>query len=291
MNIKIFLTLVILLATSLLHAKTIVFINGGPGFNSEAERNILAPHFNSKGYEAFFWDEPSELRQSTGNQSSGNAFEFATENVSLFIQKICDDKYALSIPCELTLVAHSFAVHYVVRLAEKHVNSIKELILISPAINIEETDKNIFGLAVKGLIDEGHPDVSAELAALIPALGKAFDNTKMQAFILTSQYASLFLNYWNDLNRMQQYFFHLKGEFSFDPNAFFAVRASMPIVNEDPSVKISIPTQVYFGASDPIVLSEQQLPLLKKYFNSFDIHILAGTRHYSHIERLLDIKY
>ena len=65
----------------------------------------------------------------------------------------------------------------------------------------------------------------------------------------------------------------------------------MPLVNKNPSFKISIPTKVYFGEDDSIVFAEQQLPLLRKYFSSFDIHVLAGVRHYSHIERMLDIKY
>lgn len=291
MNLKHFLCVVLFLCTSLLQAKTIVFLNGGPGFNSEAERNILTPYFYSKGHEAFFWDEPSQLRPRTENQPAGITFDYATEDASLFIKKICDDKYALQLPCELTLVGHSFAIHYVVRLSEMHRDSIKKLILISPAINIEDPDKNIFNLAVKGLIDEGHPEASAELAALIPGVGEAFDQTKMQAFILASQYASLFLNYWGDLNLMQQYFSYLKGEFSFDANAFFSIRQTLPLVNKDPSTKIFIPTQIYFGDADPVVLIDQQLPLLKKYFTSFDIHILAGARHYSHIERLLDINY
>jgi pimeloyl-ACP methyl ester carboxylesterase len=291
MSLQLFLFFISFMCSSLLQAKTIVFLNGGPGFNSEPERNILTPYLNSKGHEAFFWDEPSQLRPQNGSQSAGNAFAYATENASLYIKKICDDKYALQLPCELTLVGHSFAVHYIVRLSEKHSDSIKELILISPAINMEDPDKNIFQLAVKGLMDEGHPETSAELAALIPSVSEAFDQTKIQAYTLASQYASLFLNYWGDLNLMQQYFSHLKGEFSFDPSAFFAVRQSLPLVNQDPFFKISIPTQIYFGAADPVVLVDQQLPLLKKYFTSFDIHILAGVRHYPHIERMLDLKY
>ncbi len=291
MSLKLFLFFVLLLNVCLLQAKTIVFLNGGPGFNSEPERNILGPHLNSQGHEAFFWNEPSELRPKKESLSVGNAFELATEDASLFLKKICEDKYTRNLPCELTLVAHSFAVHHAVRLAEKHATTIKEIILISPAINVEDADKNIFLVAVRGLIDEGHPEVSAELAAMIPTSKESFDEAKIQAFMLATQYSSIFTNYWSDLILMQHYFSYLNGEFGFDFKGFFAVRESMPLVNKDPSFKISIPTQVYFGESDPIVLAEQQLPLLRKYFSSFDTHILTGAKHYSHIERLLDIKY
>lgn len=71
MRLKHFLFVVLFLCTSLLHAKTIVFLNGGPGFNSEAERKILTPYFDSKGHEAFFWNEPSQLRPQAGTQLQG----------------------------------------------------------------------------------------------------------------------------------------------------------------------------------------------------------------------------
>jgi pimeloyl-ACP methyl ester carboxylesterase len=291
MRSNLFVFFILFLNVSIIQAKTIVFLNGGPGFNSEPERNILGPYLNSKGHESFFWNEPSELRPKKESLVVGNAFELATEDASLFLKKICEDKYNRNLPCELTLVAHSFAVHHAVRLAEEHAKTIKEIILISPAINVKDADTNIFLVAVKGLIDEGHPEVSAELAAMIPELEEGFDKAKIQAFMLATQYAAIFTNYWSDLNLMQHYFSYLKEEFSFDFKGFFAVRESMPLVNKDPSSKISIPTQVYFGECDPIVLADQQLPLLKKYFASFDTHMLAKTKHYSHIERMLDIKY
>jgi pimeloyl-ACP methyl ester carboxylesterase len=71
----------------------------------------------------------------------------------------------------------------------------------------------------------------------------------------------------------------------------FAVRNSMPKVNEYPVSQITIPTKVYFGELDPISLPEQQITPLRKYFTALDVHILAGVKHYSHFERMTAINY
>jgi pimeloyl-ACP methyl ester carboxylesterase len=274
-----------------LQAKTIVFLNGGPGLNSEPERHLLAPHLEKLNHEAYFWDEPSELRLRNETYSQERAFDQATESADNFINKICSDKNNRGLKCHLTLMAHSFSVHHAIRLAEKHPTTITELILISPALNIKDADNNIFKVAVKGLLDEGHPDASAELAAMIPYLEEAFDQKKIQAFMLASQYSALFINYWGDMNLMQQYFSFMQGEYSFDAKGMFAVRATMPKIPEYPSQKITIPTQVYFGELDPISLPEQQISALRKYFTTLDLHMLAGAKHYSHLERLTNINY
>lgn len=279
------------LSLGTLKAKTIVFLNGGPGLNSEPERHLLAPHLEKLNHEAYFWDEPSELRLRNETYAQEKAFEQATESADNFIKKICEDKMNRGVNCQLTLMAHSFSVHHAVRLAEKYPTQIAELILISPALNIKDADNNIFKVAVKGLMDEGHSEASDQLATMIPLLEEAFDQKKIQAFMLASQYSSLFVNYWGDMNLMQQYFSYMLGEFSFDAKGMFAVRATMPKVPESPLQMITIPTQVYFGELDPISLPDQQLTVLRKYFTNLDIHILAGAKHYSHLERLTKINY
>ncbi len=281
----------LIITSSTLQAKTIIYLNGGPGLNSQPERHLLAPHLEKFNHEAFFWDEPSELRPGNETYSPEKAFEQATESAQKFIYNLCHDKNNSGLKCEVTLMAHSFSVHHAIRIAEKLPTVIKELILISPALNIKDADNNIFKIAVKGLADEGHTAASAELAEMLPSIEEAFDQKKIHAFMLASQYSALFINYWGDMNLMQQYFSFIKDEYSFDAKGMFAVRASMPKVNEFPETPITIPTKVYFGELDPISLPEQQIKVLRKYFTALDVHILAGAKHYSHLERISDIKY
>jgi pimeloyl-ACP methyl ester carboxylesterase len=281
----------LLLSISNLGAKTIVFLHGGPGLNSNPEAHILASYLSSLKHEAFFWNEPSDLRPDGEHYNNETAFGRAVESAEKFVTKICQDKVYRKSKCELTLMAHSFAVHYAVRLAQKFKKQIVEIILISPGLNINDADKNILKLAMNDLEKMGHSDVSNQIASLLPLLKEEFDQNKMQAFILGSQDGALFVNYWSDLNLMQAYFSYVVGEYAFDAKGMFAVRATLPKIEEAPSEKISIPTSVYFGELDPVTPAQEQIPALKKYFSNLAIHILTEAKHYPHIEGLNKIKY
>ena len=249
----------------------------------------MGPYLKNLGHESFFWNEPSELRPETFLHQ--HSFQQAVKSADKFINNICQDKESRGLSCGLTLVAHSFASHYAVRLAQSQKDVIKEIILISPALNIKDADTNILQLAVNGLKDEGQFEACDELAEIIPLLDEAFDAKKIQAFSIGSKYAGLFLNYWSNHELMQLYFSYMVGEFSFDVKGMFEVRASMPIVNLNPSSKIDIPTHVYFGEIDPVTKIKEQMPLLNKYFSNIDVYSFSGVRHYPHLEVMDKIHY
>ena len=117
----------------------------------------------------------------------GYSFLGALESAEKFIQNICRDKFSLGLSCELTIVAHSYASHYALELARSQKDIVKEMILISPALNIKDVDKNILQLAVSGLKDEGQVEASEELSKKIPTLNESFDAKKVEAFSLASQ--------------------------------------------------------------------------------------------------------
>ncbi|MFW5888007.1 MAG: hypothetical protein ACOCUH_04345, partial [Bacteriovoracia bacterium] len=52
----------LLFLSQLTYADTFLFLHGGPGFNSEPERNLLRPQFEASGHDFIAWDEPSSLR-------------------------------------------------------------------------------------------------------------------------------------------------------------------------------------------------------------------------------------
>jgi pimeloyl-ACP methyl ester carboxylesterase len=286
----VYFIIIIFIFTSTVYAKTIVFLHGGPGLNSEPERNMLGPYLKDSGHEGYFWNEPSEQRHEELFYHE-ISFQRANESANRYIQDLCEEKKDNGLKCELTLLAHSFAVHYAVRLALSQKEVIKEIILISPALNIKDVDINLLQLAVGGLEDEGHFETSHELAQVIPYLNEAFDSKKMQAFSLGSKYAGLFLNYWSDHVLMQRYFSYMVGNFSFDIKGMFEVRASMPLVNADPFEQIEIPTRVYFGEIDPVTKINEQMPLLNKYFSHLEVRALSGIRHYPHLEAMEKIEY
>lgn len=263
------------------YARNVVFLHGGPGFNSKPESVLLKEAF--AGHVVHFWNEPSELRMNTP-YSTEDAFSHAFQSAREFVESACAN-------CRVTLVGHSFAVHYVIRLASVLPHKIEKIVLLNPGIDMKAVDERILGLAVKGLADEGHMQESQELAMLMAQLTEAFDQNKMKAYSLASLYQGLFVNYWTRPELMMSYFSYLSGEYSFDAKAFFSVRMSMPHVDHNPVPMTEIPVSAYFGALDPVAPVQDQLPLLKKYFPNLDYHVLSGTRHYLHIERADEINY
>ncbi len=282
-----FLSLLVFMTLSNAKAKTIVFFNGGPGMNSEPERHMLAPYLHDLGIESHFWDEPSELRSGYHGKPE-EAFQEATRSAEKFIQNICSEKEA---PCELTLVAHSYSVQYIVRIAEKNKDRIREIVLLSPGLNVKAADKNILNLAVRGLKEEGLGEASKELETLIPELDEAFDQKKAKAYLIGAQYKGLFLNYWTNFNLMGEYFSHMQGQYGFDLKGLFEVRSSMPLLKNDVSEKISIPTRAYFGDLDPVSVPDEQIPYLKNYFLNLETSVIKGMKHYPHIENMQEIKF
>jgi pimeloyl-ACP methyl ester carboxylesterase len=270
MVIKFFL-LTLLLSANFVHAKRLIFIHGGPGFNSRPEEHLLSEHI--KDFDSIFWHEPSQLRMES-TYSVESAYQVAYRDL---------EKLLLTSDDSTMIVAHSFGANYALDLALNHPNRIENLILITPGLDILAADKNILNIAAQGLAFEGKITQSEQLKALIPKLSASFDDLKYQAFVLASEYPSLFFHYWVKTDLMGQYFSYLSGKFAFDPQSFFAVRMSMPL-RPVPLDKIKIPTKIYFGELDPVVKQSEQSGILKQYFSQLEIVEIAGTKHYPHIE-------
>jgi pimeloyl-ACP methyl ester carboxylesterase len=65
----------------------------------------------------------------------------------------------------------------------------------------------------------------------------------------------------------------------------------MPLLKNDVSEKISIPTRAYFGDLDPVSVPDEQIPYLKNYFLNLETSVIKGMKHYSHIENIQGIKF
>lgn len=265
-------------------AKTFVHIHGGPGFNSEPERNILKPYLESQGHRVYLWNEPSVLRSEGARFESANAYDNLLKSSNEFLADVCRKELNYEVQCQVTIIAHSFGVHAATYLAQRNEKVIKRLILISPTLNIEKAESNILKIAHGGLIQQENYDAALKLEALLPQVKENFDSIKIQAFTIASGYQLLFLNYWVDHQLMGQYFAYLTGNYQFDAQGFFAVRMSMPLVAKKLKSKIKVPTQVYFGTADPVVDIKSEQEYLKRYFKNLKIEILDGSKHYSHIE-------
>jgi pimeloyl-ACP methyl ester carboxylesterase len=268
-------------------AKNYIFLNGGPGLNSQPEKYILGPHLESLGHKAFFWNEPSSLRPTEDTFNPANAYHSAVISAKNFIDDVCQN--STDKDCDLTLITHSFSVHYAIELITKYHAPIKELVLISPALNIHVADKNILKLASNGLEIEGDASTSQEISELLPKLIEEFNQDKIEAFILASKYTSLFTNYWANLELMANYFSYLVNEYSFTAQEMMLVRISMPRTQDILEEKISIPTKIFFCEEDPVTIHVEQVTKIQNYFLKPEIKVLDNCKHYPHLEQMKKI--
>lgn len=286
---RILVILTSVLVTCSLHAKTIVFLNGGPGLNSQPEKNILGPYLKSLGHKVHFWNEPSRQRPAESTFNINAPYLGAIESAKDFLESVCLDSNEKK--CEITLVTHSYSVHYAVELLTKHHAPITELILSSPALEIHKADLNILNLAITGLTSMGDLETSKAITDLMPLLKEEFNQEKVAAFSLAGKYPALFTHYWSNSDLMLEYFSYLSNEYSFNPEEMLRVRMSMPLTLLGLDEKISVPTKVLFCKDDPVVRADQQLPKVFNYFSQPEIIELENCKHYPHLEKMKEINF
>lgn len=265
----------------------LIFLHGGPGFNSNPEAHLMGPYLQQLGHETFFWNEPSVLRPGQDFFDSSSPFLGNVKSAEKFIYQT--RKNHSPHLGKITVMAHSFSVHYVYEILTKFDTQIDELILFAPAFDIHTADLNIFQLAAEGLKSQGVIEKSHQLTEAISQLQDGFDDHKYNSFLLAAEYGSLFTHYWKNQELMQRYFSFLGNEFSFDLTGMLQSRQAMPQTFTTLTRKIEIPTKIYFGSEDPVTKPSEQLKRVGDYFQDPEIIVLENCRHFPHLEQMEEI--
>lgn len=190
---------------------------------------------------------------------------------------------------KLTLMAHSFSLHYVIELLTIHNSAIDELILFAPAFDIHSADLNILRLAAENLRAEGATETSQQISKAIPNLKCGFNQDKQETFLLASQYTALFSHYWRDKGLMQRYFSYLIKEYSFNLEEMLLIRKAMPETLPMLDKKIDIPTKIYFGTEDPVTKRNEQVGTLSDFFTNAKVFTFENCGHYPQLEKMKEI--
>lgn len=270
-----------------MNEKTLIYLNGGPGLNSNPESQILGPYLQSLGHTVYFWSEPSTLRPTQEPFDSNAPFYGAVHSIKKFVQKISNQSPKNN--NGVILMAHSFSVQYLIELLSDDQCPIDELILFSPALDIHAADLNILELAARGLAEEGDTYNSQQILDLMPRLQEEFCKDKRESFLFAAKYTSLFSHYWQDKNLMQQYFSYLVGKHSFNLEEMLLMRQDMPKRKEKLEKRVALPTRIFFCEEDPITKPLEQLPKVSHYFTDARVVILKNSKHYPQLEQMEEI--
>jgi pimeloyl-ACP methyl ester carboxylesterase len=263
------------------------FIHGGPGLNSFPERAILGPYFARADVLIDFWDEPSRLRPDGDPFTVENAFR----NWCASIARRLDFFRAQG--KRVHLLAHSFSIHAVVRLIEPYADVISRVMLFAPCLNIRDAQRNIAELG-KMLFLRAHSDKAAEIDEHLSLHRELFDSPMQQALLIASQSPHIFEEYWEDKAQMKRAFDAVRApEASWDFESFMAVNEDFALDERERAkenrgalapVSVAIPVDAIFGAKDPLIKIDRELPMLRSKFRNLDVHLFEESGHYPHLE-------
>ena len=137
-----------------------LFLHGGPGFNSFAERTMLAvSHRKTAGHQIAFWDEPSRLRPEGDAFEAERAFERWLASAERFVMR--------SWPAPTHLVPRTrVACMRRSRSSRRHPQCFTALTLVTPSVDNFATFRNVLRLARADLA-ETQPEVASAIASAL----------------------------------------------------------------------------------------------------------------------------
>jgi pimeloyl-ACP methyl ester carboxylesterase len=256
-----------------------VFLHGGPGFNSFAERAILDPVFVAAGHDVVFWNEPSRLRPDGEPFETADAFDRWLASAERCVCAATDSR-------PVHLVAHSLTVHAAADIARRHPDRVTSLVLVGPSADPLATFRNVLRLAHEDLRD-AKPHIASAIAACLTRSHALFDEAMQEGLMNVLQDERLFSHYWADETQMQASMAaQARPEAQFDAESFFAVMTSFAQrgMSALPSAA-NVPAMVLFGACDPVTQLDEQRSAIERALPRAHIHVIDGCSHYLHLDR------
>jgi pimeloyl-ACP methyl ester carboxylesterase len=258
----------------------LVFLHGGPGFNSFAEQAILGPLIDARGHEMVFWNEPSRLRP------QGDPFE-ATGAFAHWLHSAeqCVLRAASSGP--VYLIAHSCSVTAALEIARRHARSLAGLVLVAPGLDMFAAYCNVLRLGREDLADT-LPEVASSLGECLSRTRRVIDDALREGLLLVLRDERLFGHYWADADQFRASMAAMaRPDAQFDLDSFFGVLTDCgerggSLLSTAP---VTTSTLVLFGVLDRITTVADQRPVVEAAVPHADIRVLDGCSHYLHLDR------
>ncbi|HVL69946.1 MAG TPA: alpha/beta hydrolase [Vicinamibacterales bacterium] len=254
-------------------AGLVVFVHGGPGLHSEAERRTLGPLLDTAGVRVEFWNEPSSLRGAPA-VSSG------------WFQRISASLRNSARAAEpLTLVAHSAGAHAALQLLRERRHADDAVVLIVPSLPLHGTLLRILRLATV-LYAPHAPELADRLSALAASSSRVMDPPLREALELAVGAPELLRHYWGDDTAFARFAAVLQEpEWGFDIEAFFSVLSELAAHEQQvTATPLEHRSTLIYGAQDPIFDASETLPQVRRLLPAVTVDRFPGG-HWPHLER------
>ena len=251
-----------------------IFVHGGPGLNSNPERNILKPLIEVQGHELLFWNEPSLLRGQICDQD--HAYQYWLNSLSNFIIKNSGQE-------QVAIIAHSFAAFAINDILPEVGTKIGKLILIAPVFDLMKLDQNLIDLAIRFHARDANIAGIVELEELKRNMPDNFNEKRFSIILKAIGHEEVLPSYWHNkkVSALYNQFF-VEDQYQFDLQSFKAVRQT--ITHEKVRNRFSGTVKIYYGALDPVARLEQDYALLMDLYPNHRLLIGKESGHYPHIE-------
>src|SRR5665647_1801039 len=166
-----------------------IFVHGGPGLNSNPERNILKPLIEVQGHELLFWNEPSLLRGQICDQD--HAYQYWLNSLSNFIIKNSGQE-------QVAIIAHSFAAFAINDILPEVGTKIGKLILIAPIFDLMKLDQNLIDLAIRFHARDANIAGIVELEELKRNMPDYFNEKRFSIILKAIGHEEVLPSYWHN---------------------------------------------------------------------------------------------
>ena len=253
----------------------VLFFHGGPGLNSNPEKNILTEKFSTNGYSLKCWNEPSVLR-STNKNNQEVTYENYLNSAENFLLENYDGNPQI-------IIGHSFGVHAVLHLAKTQPQKIKQIVVVASNLSVQDTDLNTFSFSAADFEKHQESENAKSLLSIIDQYTGLFDENTQKGFTIVSQNPRLFNSYWYNKELMPQFLSHYTSpEYTLDVESYFTIRKTW---NEhENNEKSSIPVIAIYGKHDIIVTNQKERLIVKEKFLNANFYEFEYSSHYPHIE-------
>jgi pimeloyl-ACP methyl ester carboxylesterase len=256
-----------------------VFLHGGPGFNSFAERTMLGPLFETAGLKVSFWDEPSRLRPEGDRFEVDMAFDRWLASAIGFVRRS-------SASGPVHLITHSSTVHAGIHIAREHPERVASLVLVAPSADNFTTFKTVLRIARDDLAASA-PHLAETIASSLARTRTVMDDAMREGMLAAVQDERLFTHYFVNQEQLRQSAaVWSRQESQFDLESFLAVlsdfRRRGASLLEGPPVRT--PALALFGTADPITPMAEHLSTLQRAVTDLRVELIEGVSHCLHLD-------
>jgi pimeloyl-ACP methyl ester carboxylesterase len=257
----------------------LLFVHGGPGFNSQPERVILSEKLKKNDMNAYFWDEPSSMRGQGSPFRTKNAYENWLGSLG----------NAISNQRPRIVAAASFGACALLHLlGSKHRPNFNpaRIVLVGPTFDLNRVFKRMMTLA-EGDLNATNPEVSRRIRDYRSASRSLWDTSMREGLNLVWTDQALLTHYFVDAEIMRAWAEAMASPpyaLDFESQAavmddFVGYEASLP------KDKFTIPVSVIAGSKDPVYDEAEVKAMMQRHFEDFSCRRIERAGHFAHLER------